>query len=72
MNNTKQETKRLYSCIMHDFHDGKDRQKMWERELKLVINSQVLAAITKIKSKSRHNYTVKLSDIEAIEKEYKP
>ena len=39
-NNTEQEARRLYSCIMHDMHDGIDREDMFVRELKLVIEAE--------------------------------
>ncbi len=58
MADSKQEAKRLYSCVMHDFHDGVDRQEMWEKEIQLVINQQVCKALEEAKSNSESLWTV--------------
>ena len=46
--NTQAELRRLYSCIMHDFHDGKDRENMWVREIGLVVNKQIEAVLDRL------------------------
>lgn len=48
-NNVKQESARLYKCIGFDIMDNKDRQDMWEREIELVINQQVIQALERVK-----------------------
>lgn len=74
-NQTKQEAKRLYSCIMYDFHDVKDRQEMWEREIRLVINTEVTAVLNELEKemndgKGSHSVQVINEAIQSIRSRY--
>lgn len=42
MTDIRDEARRLYLCVMHDFHDGKEREDMWIKEIELIV-SQLLS-----------------------------
>ncbi|HUH57845.1 MAG TPA: hypothetical protein VL020_04965 [Pseudomonadales bacterium] len=68
--NSEYELKHLYRCIMHDFHDGTEREDMWVKEIRLAIKAREQAAVERVLDelvKSSKHYTDVTLEADALD-----